>query len=123
MRRAERESLFTLSPTREWTKPEENYLLFRCEKYTVEELADRLNRTPKDIRARLKLLDLEASCGVYTLNRASQTTGYDKAQLERARVGLAMRWRVNSSGFFAITEDQLKDLCDYLRDEGRVLAA
>lgn len=117
MRRADRENLFNLDVNRPWTRDEDNYLLFRCEKYTVSELAERLNRTIGDTGKRLRLLGLEPSCGVYSLTKACRETGYATSQLERARTSLNMVWRKNSEGRFAITEEQLTEMCEYLKTE------
>lgn len=117
MRRADRENLFNLDVNRPWTRSEDNYLLFRCEKYTTAEMAERLNRTVSATRKRLRDLGLEPSCGVYSLSKACRETGYAASQLERARTSLNIVWRKNSEGRYAITEDQLKEMCEYLKTE------
>lgn len=117
MKRADRETLFTLPVDRPWTKAEDGWLLFKVEKYTAGELADRINRTPDDVKRRCAYLDLEPSCGVYSLKKACDETGYATSQLERAKQALGMVWRKNDEGRFAITPDQLKELTDFLRDE------
>lgn len=119
MRRPDRMALFALPKTRPWTDAEVNYLIFRCEKYGYDELAARLNRTVADVKAMMDAEKLSPLCGVYSISRACRETGYAPSQLYRARNNTRMTWRRRKGGAYAITEEQLERLTDYLRDEGR----
>jgi len=123
MRRANRLALFNLPSSRAWTREEDNYLMFKAERYLADELATRLNRTVGAVKSRLKYFGWKEASDVYSVNKACKATGYAMTQLERARKSIHMTWRRNSKGHFAITPDQLTRMTDYLRDEGRDLNA
>jgi hypothetical protein len=104
-------------PMKPWTKDEENYIMWRCEKYTIGQLAKRLGRDRTTISKYLKKMDAKPLCGVYSIGQLVRDTGYDRNQLTRARDALGMKWRVVHATRYRVSPKQKREMIEYLASE------
>ncbi len=101
-----------------WTSADMSTLLFKCEKYSMKDLCEALGRPYYVVRRKMRQLDIQPLCAMYTIRKASEVTGYDVKQLKRAREGLGQVWRRVNYHRYAISKKQLAIMCDYLKHEG-----
>lgn len=110
-----------------WTPEDKKTLLLLSEKYSYKEIAKKMGRTPNNVQYMLSKLGATTRTDVFSLRKACAYTGYDKAQLYRARKALHQSWKLSyywkdpkaskPMPRYRISYEQLEDICEYLKTE------
>lgn len=106
-----------------WTKAELFELMSGCETLTNHELARKLGRSYTSVKFKMYRLGYKPLCAVYSLKEVRANTGYADYQLRRAKKKTGQKWHKARSNRFVIHENQVQELCEYLKEEGRSSAS
>lgn len=105
---------------RPWTQQDVIELMDLAEKHGHKEIAKITGRHIGSVHTKMTALGLRAFQGSYSMRGAERATGYHYHQLLRAKNALNQSWtkrKWKNRGRFVISEEQLMELCDYLKTE------
>lgn len=111
---------------RKWTKDEVARLYWLVERYGFREIAKKMGRTPASVFKKIQAMKMRTRANVHSMESAAKETGYHQYQLKRARNALGQRWKLTTYRTpgkagrmqrYTITETQLEQLCEYLKNE------
>lgn len=106
--------------TRPWSKSEEMLLVKNVGHLSIFELMDLLpGRTRSSIESRCRRLGFTPTQGTFTRCGIERETGYDWRQIKRARDAIGQVWKRYGVRKYIVTEDQVQEITDWLRDEKR----
>lgn len=104
--------------TSPWTKEEEMVLVKNVGLCSVFELMEMLpRRTRAGIESRCRKLGFSPTQGTFTRLGIERETGYDWRQIRRAKDAIGQVWKRYGIRKYIITEDQLDDIIEYLKNE------